>query len=141
LQNLTVVADPFYVGSGGLAQIRTEVGGANDKTYDFVSNGTDFTLAIGSVPPTQFAGGTFNFTSQSGSILLSGNTDFGTGNLLLTANGTCIIRSGSSISAANVSLSASGTIDADFGSITATGTGGNIILKAQTDIIAGDLNA
>jgi filamentous hemagglutinin family protein len=141
LKNLTVLANPLGVGSGGLAQVVTEVGGANQKTYTFASDGTDFTLNPGVVPATQFAGGTFNFTSNAGSINLTGNTNFGAGNLVLTTNGSAINSGGSSIVAANVTLTASNSIDTDTGAITATGAGGSVTLRANTSVTAGDLNA
>lgn len=141
LKNLTVLANPVGIGNGGLAQVVTEVGSANQKTYTFASDGADFTLNPGSVPATQFAGGTFNFTSTAGNINLAGNTDFGTGNLVLTTNGSAISSGGSSITAANVTLTANNSIDTDTGAITATGTGGSITLRTNTSVIAGDLNA
>jgi filamentous hemagglutinin family protein len=141
LKNLTVTADPSLVGSGGLAQVRTEVLQAGDKTYAFASDGSDFTLTFGTVPATQFAGGTFNFTSTSGDINLAGNTNLGTGSLVMLANNGSILNDSSDITAANVTLTANSSIDVDTGAVTATAAGGGIALRANTAITTGDLNA
>ena len=139
LTHLTVTASPVGVGASGLARVRTEVGGANDRTYVFDSDGTNFSLALGSVPPTQFSGGTFNFTSNSGDINLTGATNLGSGSLVLTTNGNSIGTGGASISAANVTLSAITSIDT--GAISAAGTDGAVTLKADTAVTTGSLNA
>jgi filamentous hemagglutinin family protein len=140
LKNLTITANPFGVGSGGLAQVRTEAGQAGDKTYSFSSDGSDFSFTIGAVPATQFTGGAFNFTSTSGNLNFTGLTNLGTGNLAMTANSGAINNDGSSITAASVTLTANSSIDLDNGAITATGTG-NITLTANTAVTAGDLIA
>lgn len=138
LTNLTLTASPFGVGVGGLAQVRTEAGGANDRTYSFVSDGTNFSIALGTVPATQFSGGKFEFTSNSGDINLTGATNMGTGSLILTT-GTSIGTGSASISAANVMLTANNSINT--GAIVATGIDGAITLKANTDVTTGTLNA
>jgi filamentous hemagglutinin family protein len=136
LTNLSILTNAGAVGNGGTAQVRTEVGSANERTYIFSSDGTDFTLDLSNVPASHFSGGTFSFITNSGNINLTGNTDLGTGSLaLITPNSI----NGSDIAAANVSLTASNTIDTDTGAITATGD--SVILRANTAVIAGDINA
>ncbi|MDB5901327.1 MAG: hypothetical protein JWM26_205, partial [Betaproteobacteria bacterium] len=84
LHNLTLVANPAGVGAGGQAQVRTEAGQPNDRTYVFASDGANFSTAIGTVPATQFAGGTLSFTSTAGNVTLT-DTNLRSGTLAIDA--------------------------------------------------------
>jgi filamentous hemagglutinin family protein len=134
LRNLTVTAHPGGVGSGGLAQVHTEVGGANDRTYSFASNATDFTFNAGTVPATQFAGGTLSFTSMDGNITL-GNANLGTGALSVSARDGSI--SAGIIDGASITLAAgTGVGSATPVSIT-TGNIGAFVRPASVSITSG----
>ncbi|MBI4195447.1 MAG: filamentous hemagglutinin N-terminal domain-containing protein [Betaproteobacteria bacterium] len=67
--NLTLTADPMAVGNNGLARVTS-----NGQTYNFASDGANFTLGGANfpmVPATQFAGGTLSFTATSGNLTLN----------------------------------------------------------------------
>lgn len=138
IKNLSIFAAQGDIGSG-LARVSSN-GALYDFNDDIDNSRLTFNLNGGAIPVAHFAGGTLNFTSISGGdIYLSGNTNLGTGSLVLTANGGGSINTGgSSITAANVTLNANSTIDTDTGAITASGS---VVLRANTGIIAGDLNA
>lgn len=138
IKNLSIIAAQGDIGSG-LARVSSN-GALYDFNDDLDNSRLTFNLNGGVIPAAHFAGGALNFTSVSGGdIYLSGNTNLGTGSLVLTANGGGSINTGgSSITAANVTLNANSTIDTDTGAITANGS---IVLRANTGIIAGNLNA
>jgi filamentous hemagglutinin family protein len=139
LDDLTVTASPLAVGAGGVAQVRTQTGSGNERLYSFASDGTNFSLALGTVPATQFNDGTFSFIASSGDISVAGATHLGTGSLVLSTNGNNISTGGTSISAANVTLISSNNIDT--GALTATGPGGGIVLTSNGSVTTGTLNA
>lgn len=86
LNTLNVTADPVFVGSGGLAQVRTEAGSEDDKTYIFASDGANFSFNPGGIPATQFVDGQLSFTAASGNIDLPADLNLGSiATLALTA--------------------------------------------------------
>jgi filamentous hemagglutinin family protein len=66
LQKLAITADPFGVGSGGLAKVQS------DADYIFVSDGTNFSFN----PAAAFNNSQLSFTGTSGDVTL-GNLDMG----------------------------------------------------------------
>lgn len=134
LKNLTVLANPGGVGNGGLAQVRTEAGGANDRTYSFVSNGTDFTFNPGAVPATQFAGGTLSFTSNDGNITL-GNANLGTGALSISARDGSI--AAGTIDGASVTLAAGTGVGSATPVSVTTGNIGSVVRPNNLTITSG----
>lgn len=131
LTTLNVTADPLFVGATGLAQVRTEAGGANDMTYSFLSDGLGFDFSPGPIPGSQFAGGSLSFTSTQGDITL-GDLNLGTGGLSITAREGSILGNaaldGASITlAAGLDNNVSGTsVEVEVGAIGDTVAPGSV---------------
>ncbi|MGQ0523486.1 MAG: two-partner secretion domain-containing protein [Betaproteobacteria bacterium] len=128
IRNLTVTANPVAVGSNGLARVVS-----NAQTYDFVSNGTAFTLggsnfAGGGIPSAQFAtGGKLDFTATSGNLTLNAIDMSGSnGSFSATTLGNL----------ANITQTAGQGINLGTGVLTAKADG-NVTLESVT---AGGLN-
>lgn len=119
LKNLTVVASPGGVGAGGLARVTS-----NGTSYDFASDGTNFTLGganfPASVPAAQFAGGVLSFTATSGNLTLAA-LDFsaGNGSFSATTNGNL----------ANITQTAGQPINLGTGTL-ALKADGNVVLES-----------
>ena len=88
LKSFAVSASPQAVGAGGLATVTTE-GGAG--VYNFVSDGTNFTLNAGTVSANQFVNGGLTFTSNSGNVTLGAANLGTTGGLSVTARNGSIL--------------------------------------------------
>lgn len=131
LTTLSVTADPVFVGAGGLAQVRTEAGGAGDMTYSFSSDGLGFDFDPGAIPATQFAGGSLSFTSTQGDITL-GDLNLGTGALTVTAREGSILGN-AALDGASITLAAgvdnnvsTGSVEVEVGAIGASVAPGSL---------------
>ena len=130
LRNLTVTSSPSGVGNAGRARVTS-----NGTIYDFLSDGTDFTVGGTNIaggaalPGTQLSGGGLSFTSTSGNLTL-GSMDF-------SASGANLAVRTNEVGSGNVTQTPLSTINLGTGTFTIQ-TDGNVTLES---VNAGGLNA